>query len=1046
MLLLTCKVITKEEIIMQNIIETTYDNIYYNLEGSAILEYFKSLSEDLKNNESIVECAAKKNHNVLNFVNNRFKTDKTLFLNLLDEVKVKFYPGYFFQVDAFAYFKDLYKNDYDLMNYMIQSSPCFIKIIDKNSENYIDLALKAYEKNTQVIMYLSDAFKNNREIAIKSLSDNANMYIYLSENLRRDKEIAKFALSKSGVAWEYIPKELKVDKNFILECLRAINDELWGFDKSIFSCIGENLRSDKEVVLEIFKHFDVVGLNYLSGDLRSDKEVVLAAINSNSMNLQYASEALKNDKEVVLAASNDYNNSLKYMGNALKNDKEFFKKLLAKDASFLEYAGNDIKNDKNIVLNLIKYGDRHTYGIIALLKNVGERLRDDKEIVLKSIEKNPENFVYVSDKLKDDKELVLATIKIDKCFFHYASNRLKDDKEVVLEAIDGYIYNLGDISDRLKEDEEVLKKIFSCYSLGECFEFLTARYKSNKDLALKAIKSNRENIKYALEYFINDKEFLLEAIKIDRICCVEALEKLNVKVENPEIALKLFDKNKDIFCNSYKVVSEQLFENKAFVLDLVKQSPYALEYVGEELSNDKEVVLSAINSDAKLIRFASKELRRDEGLQLEALKIDFDSFPYVNENIKDDKDIALKAVKKNPINYKYVSQRLKEDVDVIEETLRRTQGLLQEGKFDQIKNYIPDNIKENVTIMTKLIRINNRCIYLISSDLKKNKAFALDVLDFINPSNSRFISIFDENIKNDKEVALKAVTNRNFSLDALKYFKKFQGDKEVVLASVQSKGYSLKYASENLRNDKEVALAAVKNNTYSVEYVGKKLLEDADILYEIAKNNVGVDYLKIPEEVKDKIKKISDGILYPIIETASNWWAEEIKNPSFNIGENDEKAFWFNIISSINSSNQSKVTKESVKLFKEELAKIIKKKLKNNNDFTISVDYQPDSILQESAEKANLNGIDFPLKTTMWINKDKVSVRKGLGSPVVDLYNSNKIKNNSEFVYSVNLNDFNDNKFKPYIDENKVITNDDNEYPGSGEGRKKPGEGGMGSI
>ena len=61
-------------------------------------------------------------------------------------------------------------------------------------------------------------------------------------------------------------------------------------------------------------------------------------------------------------------------------------------------------------------------------------------------------------------------------------------------------------------------------------------------------------------------------------------------------------------------------------------------------------------------------------------------------------------------------------------------------------------------------------------------------------------------------------------------------DKEVVLKAVKKNGFSLKYASEELKKDKEVVLEAVKQNGHSLQYASEELKKDKEIEW-ISKKN-----------------------------------------------------------------------------------------------------------------------------------------------------------------------------------------------------------------
>lgn len=80
-----------------------------------------------------------------------------------------------------------------------------------------------------------------------------------------------------------------------------------------------------------------------------------------------------------------------------------------------------------------------------------------------------------------------------------------------------------------------------------------------------------------------------------------------------------------------------------------------------------------------------------------------------------------------------------------------------------------------------------------------------------------------EKLRNDKKVVLEAISQKN---DSLKDFPFFQDDKEVVLEAVKKNGYTLKYASEELKNDKEVVLKAVENDGFALHYASERLQKE----------------------------------------------------------------------------------------------------------------------------------------------------------------------------------------------------------------------------
>lgn len=149
-------------------------------------------------------------------------------------------------------------------------------------------------------------------------------------------------------------------------------------------------------------------------------------------------------------------------------------------------------------------------------------------------------------------------------------------------------------------------------------------------------------------------------------------------------------------------------------------------------------------------------------------------------------------------------------------------------------------------------------------------------------------------------------------------------------------------------------------------------------LYSIV--NVWNNLLELTEE---DIQKMNSAI-----EVASNWWADAIKNPSFDNGDP-----FTSIFATLLTADMDKPSNDKVEKFKKYLADEIRKGIiENPNYFTLSVDYDPDEHLSKAASKAHLDTsvASFPWKTTMFVTRDKVSVRAGYGAAEEVLYDANQ--------------------------------------------------------
>ena len=55
-------------------------------------------------------------------------------------------------------------------------------------------------------------------------------------------------------------------------------------------------------------------------------------------------------------------------------------------------------------------------------------------------------------------------------------------------------------------------------------------------------------------------------------------------------------------------------------------------------------------------------------------------------------------------------------------------------------------------------------------------------------------------------------------------------DKDILMIAVTSDGYSLQFASNDMKNNKEIVKTAIISNSYSIQYAGTNLRNDKEII------------------------------------------------------------------------------------------------------------------------------------------------------------------------------------------------------------------------
>ena len=146
-------------------------------------------------------------------------------------------------------------------------------------------------------------------------------------------------------------------------------------------------------------------------------------------------------------------------------------------------------------------------------------------------------------------------------------------------------------------------------------------YWKNKEFVLKAIKIDVSSLRYASEELKNDENFIIEVIK-NRCYSMEYTLK------------QLFDN-----------VSKELLNNKKFVLKILRIDGCLLRYVPYEFQNDKEIVLEAIRDNGYNLECASYEIRNDKKIVAISLKTNGYSLEHASEKLQSNKKLILMALK-----------------------------------------------------------------------------------------------------------------------------------------------------------------------------------------------------------------------------------------------------------------------------------------------------------------------------------------------------------------------------------------------------------------
>lgn len=217
--------------------------------------------------------------------------------------------------------------------------------------------------------------------------------------------------------------------------------------------------------------------------VQNNKKIVLENVQKDGLALQYASPDLKNDPDVVKASIHNNELAFKYASVTLQ------KEIVLEKPNFLKYASKDC------VLSVLKMFDCYIFSRDyfalknlrfedQLLQFVSNKLQKDREVVLKAIYLNPEEFDFAHPELQNDQDFIREAVETNPEVIEYCDSRLLD-KDIVLSA-------------------------------GEYLTWIPDGFENDRDVVLLAIKNEICNVEFLTdEFLIQDKNFLMQVVQAD---------------------------------------------------------------------------------------------------------------------------------------------------------------------------------------------------------------------------------------------------------------------------------------------------------------------------------------------------------------------------------------------------------------------------------------------------------------------------------------------------------------------------------------------------
>lgn len=305
-----------------------------------------------------------------------------------------------------------------------------------------------------------------------------------------------------------------------------------------------------------------------------------------------------------------------------------------------------------------------------------------------------------------EREYYLETVRKDGLCLERASKELKNDREIVLAAVKQNGLALGFASENLRNDPEIV---------------------------IEAIKENDFALRYASLALVRNHGFLLRAVKQNPgilLFTPSWVIQIDSKLSMRRLSLKSMWEAR---------LAPDLYRNRAFIIEAIKENGLALKYVSQEflfhresqdpsniarlLGHDRDIILTAVKQNGLALQFAKildheivLEAVKQNGLALQfAYDIPLSSCEenygrldvILNDSkFKYDQEIVLAAVKQNGLALQFVPITPRFDFPRIENGLLVAQRLVK------------PSLRSDLTVCSHAIRQNKEAYEFVNPDMR----------------------------------------------------------------------------------------------------------------------------------------------------------------------------------------------------------------------------------------------------------------------------------------------------------------------------------------
>ena len=455
-------------------------------------------SSRLKDDEEVAMVAASSNASSLFYMSNRVKKNKEIVLKALSEYND---PSSGTEFALSKYIPEELRDDYDVVLALVKGSGyCLHDISErlKDNEDIVKVAIShPHELSDRFIM----EYPKRVEFS----------YQYASVRLRNDKEIIRLAVKNNPALYSWLPLSLRDDKEMAFEACIAFTDNIGRFPKEYYS--------DKDFVVSLIKNLETGSFVYRDAatEIKEDPEVVELILSKSLGNYYYLPFKYKMDEKIIRRVLKDDIRTIGggvYVKYIKKGDKYFASVRFNKES--LQFASNVLKAfastagsfqaEVNEAAESLKPDED--------AKNMTLEFEVSKQDIIDSFNTKSSAYSsnYLPEDLLNDEDFIFTLFKKGITSLYFCAPKLKESMEFMKQALEiSYSGAFPYIPSSLWENDEFVEYITSLcerknFQGGGLLQKVPARYKDNKEYALRVLKLNPYDYCYLSSNLKKDKD------------------------------------------------------------------------------------------------------------------------------------------------------------------------------------------------------------------------------------------------------------------------------------------------------------------------------------------------------------------------------------------------------------------------------------------------------------------------------------------------------------------------------------------------------------